>query len=142
MTNLTPWTALAGGVLIGLAAVLLMWLSGRVAGVSSIAGGLWFSARSERGWRLLFITGMILGAGAWVWAGGRAPLARAHFPAALLVLAGLLVGYGSSLGGGCTSGHGVCGLARLSLRSLVATGVFLGVAIATTFVARHLLQIA
>jgi uncharacterized membrane protein YedE/YeeE len=141
MTNFTPVTALAGGVLIGLAAILLLWLNGRIAGISSIAGGLWFSARGERTWRLLFIAGLILGTGAWVAVTGQVPLPRPQFPAALLVLSGLLVGYGTSLGGGCTSGHGVCGLARLSLRSLVATGVFLVVAIATTFVVRHVLHI-
>ena len=112
------------------------------AGVSGIAGGLWFSLQGDRGWRLLFVTGLILGSGTWVLFSGHAPTPRPRFPAGLLVLAGLLVGYGSSLSGGCTSGHGVCGLARLSLRSAVATGVFLVVAIATTCVLRHLLHIA
>ncbi|MFT3956088.1 MAG: YeeE/YedE thiosulfate transporter family protein [Piscinibacter sp.] len=142
MNHFTPWTALGGGVLIGLAAVLLWSLNGRIAGVSGIAGGLWSGVRSERGWRLLFLLGLLLGAGGWVAFAGEAPAARADFPPALLVLAGLLVGYGTSLAGGCTSGHGVCGLARLSLRSLVAVAVFLAVAIATTFVVRHLLLIA
>ena len=142
MTNITPWTALAGGLLIGLAAIVLLSLNGRIAGVSSIAAGLWFSPRGERAWRLLFIAGLILGTGGWVWATAQAPVPRPHFPSGLLVLAGLLVGDGTSLGGGCTSGHGVCGLARLSVRSLVATAIFLGVAIATTFVVRHFLHIA
>jgi hypothetical protein len=142
MTHFTPGTALAGGLLIGLAATVLLWLDGRIAGVSGIAGGLWFSPRGERAWRLLFLAGLVLGAGAWVAIVGHAPPPRSQFPTALLVLAGVLVGYGTSLGGGCTSGHGVCGLARLSVRSLVATGVFLGVAITTTFVVRHLLHLA
>ncbi len=142
MTHFTPVSALVGGVLIGLAAILLLWLNGRIAGISSIVGGMWFSPRGERTWRLLFITGLILGTGAWVAVAGQAPLPRPQSPAALLVLSGLLVGYGTSLGGGCTSGHGVCGLARFSLRSLVATGVFLVVAIVTTFIVRHVLHIA
>ncbi len=142
MTPFTPWPALAGGALIGLAAVLLLWLNGRIAGISGIAGGLWFSAAGERAWRLRFVGGLIVGCVAWIaYSGQPAPL-RSGFPTGLLVLAGLLVGYGTSLAGGCTSGHGVCGLARFSVRSLVATAVFLGVAIATTFVVRHVLQIA
>jgi uncharacterized membrane protein YedE/YeeE len=142
MTHFTPWSALAGGALIGLAAVLLLWLNGRIAGVSGIVGGLWFSAPAERAWRLLFVAGLILGAGAWVWFSGAAPLPRLQFPPVLLVAAGLLVGFGTSLAHGCTSGHGVCGMAQLSPRSLVATVTFLGVAIATTFVVRHLLLLA
>jgi hypothetical protein len=142
MTHFTPWSALAGGALIGLAAVLLLCLNGRVAGVSGIAGGLWFSAPGDRAWRVLFLLGLIIGAGVWVAFAGHAPLPRASFPKGLLVLAGLLVGYGTALSGGCTSGHGVCGVARGSVRSLVATGVFLGVAIVTTFVVRHLLHVA
>jgi uncharacterized protein len=140
MTHFTPWTALAGGALIGLAAVLLLWLNGRIAGVSGIVGGLWFSPHGDRVWRVLFILGLIAGAGTWVAFEGRAASSRPGFPTGLLVLAGVLVGYGTSLSGGCTSGHGVCGVARMSKRSLVATGVFLGVAIATTFVVRHLLR--
>jgi uncharacterized membrane protein YedE/YeeE len=135
-------SAAAGGALIGLAAALLLWLNGRIAGVSGVAGGLWFSAAGERAWRTLFLIGLIVGAGVWLAWTGLAPTPRPGFPAALLVLAGLLVGYGTSLGGGCTSGHGVCGLARFSLRSLVATTVFLGVAIVTTFVVRHLMHLA
>jgi len=142
MTHFTPWSALAGGALIGLAAVLLLWLDGRIAGVSGIAGGLWFSPRGDRVWRAMFVVGLIVGTGAWVAFSGRASVPRPTFPAGLLVLAGLLVGYGTSLSGGCTSGHGVCGLARLSPRSLVATGVFLVVAIGTTFVVRHVFRIA
>jgi uncharacterized membrane protein YedE/YeeE len=142
MTNFTPFSALAGGLLIGLAAVLLLLLSGRIAGVSGIAGGLWFSARVERAWRLMFIAGLVLGAGIWFLITGHGAAQRPQFPVPLLVLSGLLVGYGTSLGGGCTSGHGVCGLARLSLRSLVATVVFLSMGIATTFVVRHFLYLA
>jgi uncharacterized membrane protein YedE/YeeE len=138
----TPWSALGGGLLIGLAALLLLACNGRLAGVSGIAGGLWFSASDERAWRALFLAGLILAGSVWWLAGGPVPGPRAHFPPALLVVAGLLVGYGTALAGGCTSGHGVCGLARRSPRSLAATGVFLVVAVlATTFV-RHVLHVA
>lgn len=141
MTSFAPWSALAGGALIGLAAVLLLWCNGRIAGISGIAGGLWFAPRGERAWRWLFLVGLLLGAGAWALLAPAATLPRQGFPASLLLLAGLLVGYGTSLGGGCTSGHGVCGLARLSPRSLVATGVFMTSAIATSYVVRHLLAL-
>jgi uncharacterized protein len=142
MSHFAPWPALGGGLLIGIAAFLLLFLNGRIAGVSNIAGGLWFSARGERAWRLLFIAGLLAGAGAWVRYRGAAPAPRPDFPAASLVLSGALVGYGTALARGCTSGHGVCGLARLSPRSLVATLTFLVVAIATTFVVRHVLHVA
>ncbi len=141
MTHFTPWTALAGGIFIGLAAVLLLWLNGRVAGVSGIAAGLWWGEGGDRVWRLLFLIGLIVGSGAWVALGGAAPLGRPGFPVPLLVIGGLLVGYGTALSGGCTSGHGVCGMARVSPRSITATAVFLVVAVATTFVVRHMLHI-
>lgn len=142
MNNFTPFSALGGGLLIGASAVLLLGLVGRIAGISGIAGGLWFSSGAERAWRLAFIAGLLLGTGLWISAYAPAPEPRLQFPVGLLVASGLLVGYGTSLSGGCTSGHGVCGLARLSLRSLVATGVFLGVGIATAVVVRHVFGIA
>ena len=142
MTSFTPWSALAGGALIGLAAVLLLWANGRIAGVSGIAGGLWFAPRGERAWRWRFLAGLALGAGAWALLAPTPPLLRQGFPVPLLLLAGLLVGWGTSLGGGCTSGHGVCGLARLLPRSLVATAVFMASAGLTTYVVRHLLALA
>jgi uncharacterized membrane protein YedE/YeeE len=142
MTAFTPWSALAGGMLIGLAAVLLLWLNGRVAGISGIAGGLWFAVRGERIWRVLFLGGLIAGTALWALLAPAAPRPRSGFPVSLLVLAGLLTGYGTSMSGGCTSGHGVCGLARLSVRSLVATALFLVTGIATVYVVRHLLHAA
>lgn len=141
MTSFTPYPALAGGALIGVAAVLLLWLNGRIAGISGIAGGLWFSAPADRLWRILFIVGLVAGCGAWMLLSGEPVPRRTGFPVWALLLAGGLVGYGTSLAGGCTSGHGVCGLARLSWRSLVATTTFLAVAMATTWVVRHLLHI-
>lgn len=142
MTDFTPYAALAGGALIGSAAVLLLWLNGRIAGVSGIAAGLWFGAPGERLWRVLFIVGLVAGCGAWLLLSGQPAPRRAGFPVWALLAGGLLVGYGTSLAGGCTSGHGVCGLARLSLRSLAAAATFLAVAIATTFAVRHLLHMA
>jgi uncharacterized membrane protein YedE/YeeE len=138
MNGLNFYAALAGGVLIGAAAAVLLWLTGRIAGVSNIAGRLLTAAPGERLWRALFLAGLVGGAGLYYAAFGDAPAPRAHFPAWLLALAGLLVGFGTSLGSGCTSGHGVCGLGRFSRRSLAATVTFLVVAIGTTFVVRHL----
>jgi hypothetical protein len=129
---------LLGGILIGLAALLLLWSIGRIAGISGIASGAIEGPRGDRAWRIAFIAGMML-AGAlalqWLPALPRAQTA----PTVLLLSAGLLVGFGTRLGSGCTSGHGVCGLGRLSLRSLVAVSVFMACAIATTFVARHVI---
>jgi uncharacterized membrane protein YedE/YeeE len=136
IVNFTPYHALAGGALIGSAAVLLLWLNGRIAGVSGIARGLLAFGPDWR-WRALFLVGLLGGAVLYYAASG-APVPQRHgFPLWLLLVAGTLVGFGTALGGGCTSGHGACGLARFSLRSLVATVIFLVVAIATTFVARH-----
>jgi uncharacterized membrane protein YedE/YeeE len=142
MNGFTPWSGLGGGLMIGLAAVLLLWCNGRIAGVSGIAGGLWFSSRSERSWRRAFLAGLLLGTGVWVHWFASIPLLRPRFPTDLLALSGLLVGYGTSLAGGCTSGHGVCGVARISRRSLAATADFLLVAISTTYLARHISHLA
>jgi len=130
--------ALVGGVLIGSAASLLFWCNGRIAGVSGIAAGLLGSIGDERRWRALFVLGLIAGTGAYVALSGDLPIPRAGFSPAMLIVAGLLVGYGTALGGGCTSGHGVCGLARGSRRSVTATMVFIAVAIAVTYLTRHL----
>jgi len=128
--------ALFGGVLIGGAAVLFFWLNGRIAGVSSVIVGLLLG--KERLWPALFLFGIVAGAALYYALGGSAPAPRNNFPVWLLALAGLSVGFGTALARGCTSGHGVCGLGRLSLRSLVATLTFLGVGLLTTFVVRHL----
>lgn len=141
MENFTPGSALAGGVLIGLASVLLLWGNGRIAGISGIASHVLDSQGFERRWRLVFLFGLIGGAGIWFVLSGQAPAPRPGMPAWLLALAGLLVGYGTALGSGCTSGHGVCGLGRLSLRSLAAVMVFLATAMATTYVVRHVLGV-
>ena len=134
-THFTPWASLGGGMLIGLAAAMLVLLNGRIAGVSGIVGGLLVPRAGDVGWRLAFVVGLLA-----------APLAMSFYAVnpridagfGTLALAGLLVGVGTSYGSGCTSGHGVCGLSRLSPRSLVATAAFMAAGIATVFIARHL----
>jgi uncharacterized membrane protein YedE/YeeE len=132
----TPISALVGGALIGLAATALYAATGRIAGISGIAGGLFRVGAADAAWRLLFLAGLVVGAGAAGLVGGM-PVLRIEASWPMLVLAGLLVGYGTQLGRGCTSGHGVCGIARLSPRSLAATLVFMAAAAATVFVVRH-----
>jgi hypothetical protein len=128
----------AGGVLIGLAAVLLLAVNGRVAGVSGILGGL-ITSRSgaERSWRLLFVTGLIAGAALYRLFYGPLPI-QIQSTAPVLLAAGALVGWGTRLGSGCTSGHGVCGLARLSPRSLLATVTFMLFGVLTVYLVKHL----
>jgi len=137
-TSFTPWAALAGGALIGFAAALLILFNGRIAGISGIVGGLLRPARGDAGWRLAFVLGLLAAPLAWL-AIGTAP--RLHVEAGwpTLIVAGLLVGIGTRYGSGCTSGHGVCGLSRGSLRSLAATATFMAAGFATVFVVRHLL---
>lgn len=139
MENFTPVSALIGGVMIGLAAVMLLLANGRIAGVSGILGGLLTRQPGEIGWRLAFVLGLVAGPLLYAGLAGGPPTITVTSSTALLVAGGLLVGYGTRLGSGCTSGHGVCGLARLSPRSLVATGLFLAAAIATVFVTRHVI---
>lgn len=138
MSAFTPVAALLGGALIGLAAVLLVLFNGRIAGISGIVGSLLPPRASGGAWRVAFIIGLL--AAPWVY-GLFAPMPAAASPASwpVLVIAGLLVGFGTRLGSGCTSGHGVCGLSRLSMRSLVATLCFMAAGFATVFVARHVL---
>ncbi len=136
MTSFTPFQALAGGLLIGSAAVLLLWLNGRIAGVTGMVTGLLVKPSTAPGWRLLFLLGLVIGTLLYGWLGHSTPL-RQGFPVPLLIVAGLLTGYGTAQANGCTSGHGVCGMARFSVRSFVATGTFLAVALLTTYVLRH-----
>ena len=136
----TSWSALVGGVLIGIAAAMFALLNGRIAGISGVIGGLLKPAPGDVAWRAAFVVGLL-----------SAPLVYSLFavlpelhiaaPSGTLVLAGLLVGLGTRYGSGCTSGHGVCGLSRLSPRSLVATGTFMGAGFVTVYVIRHLLGI-
>jgi uncharacterized membrane protein YedE/YeeE len=136
--NSTWLIALAGGVLIGLSASLLLWLNGRVAGVSGILNGVLFPKHRDVAWRAAFLLGLIVAAGLYMALVPGAPQPRTDFPRPGLVAAGLLVGFGTRMGNGCTSGHGVCGIGRLSVRSIAAVVTFMVTAIATTFVVRHL----
>jgi uncharacterized membrane protein YedE/YeeE len=139
-TEFTPVASLAGGALIGAAAVMLMALKGRIAGVSGIAVRLVPPyADDEFAGRLAFILGIVVAPLAVLLLTGIAPVPTIEAGAALLALAGLLVGFGAVWGNGCTSGHGVCGISRMSARSLVATGVFMTTAILTVFVTRHVM---
>ncbi|HUF82644.1 MAG TPA: YeeE/YedE family protein, partial [Burkholderiales bacterium] len=135
----TTWLiALAGGVLIGLSATLLLWLNGRIAGVSGILGGVLFPRAGDISWRVAFLAGLVAAGGLYMALVPGAPLPRTDFSRTGLIVAGLLVGFGVRMGNGCTSGHGVCGLGRLSMRSLAAVVTFMVTAIATTFVVHHL----
>lgn len=142
MENFTPIESLIGGGLIGLAAVLLLLMNGRIAGISGIAGGLLSASRAEAGWRVAFIAGLIAAPFVYALAAGEMPTIQIQVSTPLMVLGGVLIGFGSALGSGCTSGHGVCGIARLSPRSIVATATFMATGVATTFVIRHLLGAA
>lgn len=126
--------ALTGGVLIGLSATSLLWLNGRIAGVSGILNGILLPKPGDVSWRVAFLVGLIAAGGLYIILVPNAPQPRTDFPRAGLVVAGVLVGFGTRMGNGCTSGHGVCGLGRLSLRSLAAVMVFMATAVATTFI--------
>jgi uncharacterized protein len=136
--SFTPWSALGGGVIIGIAAAMFLLLNGRIAGISGILGGLLRPTRGDVGWRAAFVAGLI-GAPLLYAAFTAVPVPRIDASTGALVAAGLLVGVGTRYGAGCTSGHGVCGLSRLSPRSLVATLAFMGAGFVTVFVFRRLL---
>lgn len=139
VTDFTPWASLTGGVLIGLAATLLMGLRGRVLGATGIlAGALMPSSGPEWSWRVVLIAGMVTGPLAHRLLTGAPPDIEVPVGWGALVAGGLIVGVGGTLGAGCTSGHGVCGLARLSRRSAAATATFMTVTALTVFVLRHL----
>lgn len=138
--HFTPLAALAGGVLIGIAASMFALLNGRIAGISGVLGGLLRPAKGDRAWRIAFVLGLV-GAPALYLLAAALPKPQIDAGYGALVLAGLLVGIGTRYGAGCTSGHGVCGLSRLSPRSLVATAAFMGAGFATVFITRHLLGI-
>jgi uncharacterized membrane protein YedE/YeeE len=137
MANFTPVSAAIGGALIGLAAALLMLLTGRIAGVSGIFAGCLDFGSSDKSWRLAFIAGLILAPLAGGLIGVPVPVPEMPVSWTVIAAAGLLVGFGSRLGSGCTSGHGICGIARLSPRSIAATGIFMGAAIVVVALTRH-----
>jgi uncharacterized protein len=138
MTDFTPWMSLAGGILIGLSAVLLMALHGRIAGMTAILAGIIPPVPVDWAWRAAFLAGAVVGPLAYVAAGNTIEFA-VPISTTALVIGGVIVGIGVTYGSGCTSGHGVCGMARLSPRSIVATVVFMAFSIATVYVIRHVI---
>jgi uncharacterized membrane protein YedE/YeeE len=138
MTNFTPVSAAIGGALIGLSAVLLMLSTGRIAGISGIFGGFLTTSTSDRGWRAAFIAGLILAPLTGGIAGYALTEPQMTASWTVIVVAGLLVGFGTRLGSGCTSGHGVCGIARLSPRSMTATAIFMATAVVVVALMRHM----
>jgi uncharacterized protein len=139
LENFTPVSAFSGGILIGLAATLLLLFNGRIAGISGMMSGLIKAPRIELYWRLVFLIGIVLGAFIFHLIMPDFYHPRANFPLWLLVLGGFMVGFGTRMGNGCTSGHAVCGIARLSLRSIVATATFMLSGFITVYVVRHLI---
>ncbi|HIF6101791.1 YeeE/YedE family protein [Vibrio parahaemolyticus] len=138
MLNVIPWESLFGGILLGIAATILLLVNGKIAGISGIMNGIMSPKKGDYSWRLLFAVGMIAGGLISVLMLGVAVPSTANLSLGMVIAAGLLVGIGTRLGNGCTSGHGICGMGRLSKRSIVATCVFMAVAGLTVFVRLHL----
>jgi uncharacterized membrane protein YedE/YeeE len=137
MANFTPISAAIGGALVGLSAVLLMLFTGRIAGVSGIFDGLINPQTSDRGWRAAFVAGLITAPVTAMLVGYTVPMPQMPDSYVTIIISGLLVGFGTRLGSGCTSGHGICGIARLSPRSIAATGVFMVAAIVVVALTHH-----
>ncbi|EGQ7780089.1 TPA: YeeE/YedE family protein [Vibrio parahaemolyticus] len=138
MLNVIPWESLFGGILLGISATILLLVNGKIAGISGIMNGIMSPKKGDYSWRLLFAVGMIAGGLISVLMLGVAVPSTANLSLGMVIAAGLLVGIGTRLGNGCTSGHGICGIGRLSKRSIVATCVFMAVAGLTVFVRLHL----
>lgn len=137
-TAFTPWASLGGGAMIGTAAVLLMLVAGRIMGATGVlAGALMPASRADGVWRWVMIAGMVTAPVLFLAVTGAWPEITVPVSTPMLIVGGFLVGLGVTFGGGCTSGHGVCGIARLSPRSIVATGVFMGTCAATVYIVRH-----
>jgi uncharacterized membrane protein YedE/YeeE len=141
METFTPFSAIAGGAPIGLSAAILWVANGRIAGISGILGGLLAPLNADFPWRAAFVAGILLAPLLYRASGGTLPDLATPASLAVVLVAGVLVGFGTRLGSGCTSGHGVCGLARLSPRSLAATGVFMIAAAVTVYVVRHIVGV-
>lgn len=141
MENFMPIRSFIGGALIGFSAVLLLWLNGRVAGVSGIFHGLTRMDRNEWAWRLSFLLGLVSGSVIYYLIPSIQFTLRTHYPIGVLILAGIIVSLGTRLGSGCTSGHGVCGMARLSGRSIAATAIFVATGMMTVYFIRHVLSL-
>lgn len=139
MENFTPINASIGGALIGLSAVMLMALNGRIAGISGVFSGSVFAERGDKFWRVLFVVGLITAPVLWTFAQGGQPKFEITDNWSLIIAGGLLVGFGTRLGSGCTSGHGVCGLSRLSPRSMASVGLFMAAGMITVAVAKIVL---
>ena len=142
MENFTPLSATAGGALIGISVTLLLLFNGRIGGISGIMNGAFFASTNDRIWRLIFLAGLILGAFVFQFLVPDFNVPRQNYPLLLLGLGGFLVGFGTRMSGGCTSGHGICGIANLSIRSLVATLTFMTTGMITVYIIRHSLGLA
>lgn len=142
MQNFTPVSALLGGALIGISAFLLFWFNGRIAGISSIMSGLLTTSGPNRHWRISFLIGLLLGAGLWRLLAPETFIMRQDYPIALIMIGGFLVGFGTRIGSGCTSGHGICGIALLSPRSIAATLTFMSSGLLTVYLIRHIFGIS
>ncbi len=138
MENFTPISSMLGGALIGLAATILMVVHGRIAGVSGVISGIGFASRGDRDWRVFFVLGMIAAPMLYLLASGSVPAFELEASWPLIVVGGLLVGFGTRLGSGCTSGHGVCGMSRLAPRSIVSVALFMSVGVITVAIAKSL----
>jgi uncharacterized membrane protein YedE/YeeE len=137
--HFTPWLSLAGGIILGLSSVMLMLFNGRILGISSIVGGLLSPSRHQSTWRLTFLLGLFCAPWLMRWLPLQPILTEPHIaaPTPIIVIAGVLVGIGTRYGSGCTSGHGICGLSRLSMRSLIATAAFMASGFAVVAIVRH-----
>lgn len=138
MQNFTPVSALLGGALIGISAFLLLWFNGRIAGISTIMSGLYTTEGANRHWRISFLSGLLLGAFLWHGFNPDSLNLRQDYPLPLILIGGFLVGFGTRLGSGCTSGHGICGIALLSMRSITATLTFMASGLLTVYLIRHI----
>lgn len=141
MENFTPVSALLGGALIGLSVSLLLLLNGRMAGISGIMNGLFSAPKKEEIWRGLFLLGLILGALIFQFITDDSLTVRGGYPVWLIAIGGFLVGFGTRMGSGCTSGHGICGMANFSIRSIAATLTFMLSGMVTVFMLKHLLGV-
>lgn len=139
MEFFTPISSIIGGVLIGLAATLMLWTNGRIAGISGIVSGVLIPRKKDTAWRACFVAGLVCAPLGYVALSGQGLNIVTQAPPLLSVIAGLAVGFGTRLGSGCTSGHGICGIARFSKRSFLATAVFMASAMVTVYITRHLL---
>lgn len=143
MENFTPYSALAGGILIGISASILMYLNGRIAGISGIVGGIFNNpATTEKLWRIAFICGLILGAFTYNFFFPIEILEHDNINTVTLILGSVIVGFGTAMGDGCTSGHGVCGVSRFSLRSITATVTFLATAMITVYLVNYAVEVS